>query len=270
MDDLKLELYGMIHLPPLPGSPGYKGVDVEDIVEYAVSEAYKLYNAGFDGLMVENYMDYPFNKYSVSPMQIEAIDRVVNRISRVFRDKLSIGLNILRNAGRQSIELACKYKLDFIRVNSYMEPIWAPEGLIEPIAPEIWSVKKRGGCNTMIYADVNVKHSKPILPYIIALKNTISRGRVDGVIISGEETGGETPVSLIYLARKASRGRTKVIVGSGVNHHNIGLYIGVADAVIVGTSIKENRVTEKPIDEGRARELVAIRDKIIDRMKKYY
>ncbi len=38
---------GMVHLPPLPGSPRYDGESMADIADTAVQEALKLKTAGF-------------------------------------------------------------------------------------------------------------------------------------------------------------------------------------------------------------------------------
>ena len=57
----------MIHLPPLPDSPRYRGEQIQYYIEYAVNEAKKLVNAGFDGFIVENYNDYPFPIIEKSP-----------------------------------------------------------------------------------------------------------------------------------------------------------------------------------------------------------
>ena len=49
----------MVHLEPLPGAPGYQG-SMSDIVDRARSDAQLLAEAGFEGIMVENFGDAPF------------------------------------------------------------------------------------------------------------------------------------------------------------------------------------------------------------------
>ncbi|ABN69548.1 photosystem I assembly BtpA [Staphylothermus marinus F1] len=249
-----MKLYGMIHLPPLPNSPQYSGEKIDVILEYAINEAEKLVEAGFDGVIIENYMDYPFPVYEKDPVKLGFIEYIARRIREEFPNIL-IGLNILRNSGLESIDIACRNNLDFIRVNVYMETVLAPEGIIKPLAYEIMKYKMQKKCNVKIYADVNVKHSQPLMNYTMVLRNTCSRGLVDGVIVSGEHTGYATPVSRVYVAKRICNGK-EVIVGSGVNYQNIGLYIGLADAVIVGTSIKNEGITTNPVNLQKAMYLV--------------
>jgi len=244
----------MIHLPPLPGSPGYAGFILEDYIKFALSEADKLSRAGFDGFIVENYMDYPFSVVLENDRALEVFANVVESLRNNFSNMM-LGVNVLRNSGVEAVEIACKHGADFIRVNAYYEPIYSPEGFLKPLAREIWNRIRAMNCRVKIYADVNVKHSKPIIYYTTALYETCGRGRVSGVIVTGRATGFETPVDKVYVARMICRDH-EIWIGSGVNISNIGSYIDLADAVIVGTSIKEGNKTENPIDYNKARSLV--------------
>jgi membrane complex biogenesis BtpA family protein len=248
-----LILIGMIHLPPLPNAPLYSGENIEYYIEYAINEAEKLVKAGFDGFIIENYMDYPFSIRVNDPVKLSFLELIASTLRNKYRDKL-VGLNILRNSGLESLSIACRNDLDFIRVNSFLETVIAPEGLLKPLAHELINYKYNNKCLTKIFADINVKHSKPLMDYVMVLKNTCTRGLVDGVIVTGEETGGFTPPAKVFIAKRICGGK-KIIVGSGVNHENIGLYIGLADALIIGTNIKVAGVTTNPIDYDRALKL---------------
>lgn len=259
-----MKLYGMVHLPPLPNSPLYNGDEFHSFIEYALNESKKLVNAGFDGVILENYMDYPFPIIERDPVKLGLIEYIIRRIKEEF-PSIVVGLNILRNSGVQALDIACRNDLDFIRVNAYMETVLAPEGIIKPIAHEIIQYRSLNKCNVKIYADVNVKHSQPLMDYTMVLRNTCSRGLADGVIVTGEHTGYQTPPSKVYIARKICR-NTEIIVGSGATLQNIGLYIGLADAVIVGTSIKIDGITANPVDFHKAKKLVERVERIKNRL----
>ena len=51
---------GMVHLLPLPGSPGYTGYGMDPIIERALQDAEALVEGGVDALMVENMWDLPY------------------------------------------------------------------------------------------------------------------------------------------------------------------------------------------------------------------
>ena len=51
-------LIGMIHLGALPGAPNFDG-DLDAVLDAAQTDARTLVDAGFDGLMIENFSDAP-------------------------------------------------------------------------------------------------------------------------------------------------------------------------------------------------------------------
>jgi predicted TIM-barrel enzyme len=77
---------------------------------------------------------------------------------------------------------------------------------------------------------------------------------VDGVIVSGIATGQPTDASEVTSVARAVGVPT--LVGSGVTLDNVHDYDG-ADALIVGSSIKQGGVWSGPIDESRTRALAA-------------
>jgi predicted TIM-barrel enzyme len=48
-----------------------------------------------------------------------------------------------------------------------------------------------------------------------------------------------------------------LLIGSGADETNIAAFMGIADGVIVGSSIKEGGVCENPVDLERIRRFVA-------------
>ena len=55
-------LIGMIHCPPFPGSPRYRGETLEQIYDVCLRDAEGLIGNGLQGLVIENHGDVPFSK----------------------------------------------------------------------------------------------------------------------------------------------------------------------------------------------------------------
>ncbi|HNR78982.1 MAG TPA: BtpA/SgcQ family protein, partial [Mesotoga infera] len=57
-------IIGMVHLRPLPGSPGYDPsiMGMKEITRIALEEARILEDNGVDGVQVENIWDFPYLK----------------------------------------------------------------------------------------------------------------------------------------------------------------------------------------------------------------
>ncbi len=67
-------IIGMVHLSPLPGSPGYED-GIEAVCERAVADATALEAGGVDGLMLENFGDTPYYPETVPPHTVAAMTR---------------------------------------------------------------------------------------------------------------------------------------------------------------------------------------------------
>ena len=71
-------IVGVIHLLSLPASPGYKG-NFRKIVEDAHHQADIFSKTGFDGVIIENFNDYPFSRKADAP-QIAAMSIIADKI----------------------------------------------------------------------------------------------------------------------------------------------------------------------------------------------
>ena len=242
-------LFGMIHLDPLPGSPGFSG-DFQQILANALADASALVDAGFDALMVENYNDVPFYADRVPAVTVASMCRCINAI-RIAFPSTPIGVNVLRNDGLSALSIAYSCEAHFIRVNVLSGASVTDQGLIESRAAELLRMRKAWDSKIEILADVGVKHAVPLDLSELgpAARDTAYRGLADALIVSGIATGSPTSELDIETVRRAVPDRP-VLVGSGVTLDNFNP--STADGFIIGTAIKEEgRVSNK-----KARQIV--------------
>jgi predicted TIM-barrel enzyme len=112
-----------------------------------------------------------------------------------------------------------------------------------------------GADRIRVFADVKKKHSAHALTADVSLVETAKAAEfflVDGVIVSGIATGHPADAAEVRSVARAVSVPT--LVGSGVTANNVDDYLD-ADALIVGSSIKQGGVWSGPIDESRASEL---------------
>ncbi|MGC1306096.1 MAG: BtpA/SgcQ family protein [Phormidesmis sp.] len=245
---------GVIHLLPLPTSPRWQG-DLQAIIARAEQEATALASGGAHGLIVENFFDAPFPKSQVDPAVVSAMTLVVQRVKQLVT--LPIGLNVLRNDGHSALAIAACTGASFIRVNVLTGVMATDQGLIEGEAHELLRYRRELGADVKIFADVLVKHARPLgAPNLTAIvQDTIQRGLADGVILSGWATGRPPSVEDLAAARAAA-GDMPVFIGSGANVDNIAKLVRSVDGVIVCSSLKRKGQIEQPIDPVRVREFV--------------
>jgi uncharacterized protein len=247
-------IIGVVHLLPLPTSARWGG-SLPEIIARAEREATALAAGGVDGIIVENFFDAPFTKDRVDPAVVSAMTLIVQRLMNLVT--LPIGLNVLRNDARSALAIATCTQARFIRVNVLTGVMATDQGLIEGEAHQLLRYRRELGSNVKIFADVLVKHARPLgSPNLTtAVQETIDRGLADAVILSGWATGSPPSLEDLELASAAARG-TPVLIGSGANWENIATLMSAADGVIVSSSLKHKGNIERPIDPIRVSQFV--------------
>ncbi len=245
---------GVVHLAPLPTSPRWRG-SLKAVIDRAEQEAAALAAGGVNGIIVENFFDAPFPKDQVDPAVVSAMTLTVQRLQNLVT--LPIGINVLRNDARSAMAIAMATEAQFIRVNVLTGVMATDQGLIEGNAHELLRYRRELGCDVKIFADVLVKHARPLgTPNLTtAVQETIDRGLADAVILSGWGTGSPTSQEDLELASAAAND-TPVFIGSGANWENIGNLIQAADGVIVASSLKRRGQINNTIDPIRVSRFV--------------
>jgi membrane complex biogenesis BtpA family protein len=230
---------------------------MDAITARAVEEARLLQDAGFDGLVVENFGDHPFHKDMVEPVTIAALARIVAAVVAAVPVS-RVGVNVLRNDARAAVSIAAVCGARFVRVNVHVGATATDQGVIEGRAAETLRLRAALGAPIDIWADVQVKHGRSLAHAEITLEaeDAVRRGGANALIVSGAGTGRSA--SLDDVRRVAAlRLGVPVLVGSGVDERSVGPMLAEADGVIVGTALKVGGATEAPIDRERTRRFVA-------------
>lgn len=245
---------GVVHLLPLPTSPRWGG-NLKAVLDRAEQEATALASGGVNGIIVENFFDAPFAKDQVDPAVVSAMSLIVQRLMHMVT--LPIGINVLRNDAHSALAIATCTQAHFIRVNVLTGVMATDQGLIEGRAHELLRYRRELGSDVKIFADVLVKHARPLSSpnLTVAVQDTIDRGLADAVILSGWATGSPPTLEDLELA-SAAAGGTPVFVGSGADCENVGTLMQAADGVIVSSSLKRHGRREQPIDPIRVSRFV--------------
>lgn len=246
---------GMVHLPPLPGSPR-SALSMDEIVEIAVRDARILVESGFDGVVVENFGDAPFFAEPVEPVTVAAMGRVVAAVRHEV-PSTRLGVNMLRNDARAALSIAAVCGAQFVRVNVHVGAAATDQGVIEGRAAETLRLRRALGVPVEIWADVHVKHGRSLAHPEIGreAEDAVRRGLADALIVSGAGTGWDTSLDDVREVVRLELG-VPVLIGSGATAQSVSLFLREADGVIVGTSIKQAGDTTARVDGERARQFV--------------
>ena len=257
---------GMVHLPALPGAPGFDG-DRDAIHSRALEDARRLEAGGIGGILVENFGDAPFHPDSVPKHVVAELTAVATNVIEAV--DVPVGINVLRNDADAALSIAAAAGAEFVRVNVHVGAAATDQGLLEGRAHETLRLRDRIDADVAILADVHVKHAAPVGQRSIerAAREAIERGRADGVVVSGPGTGDETALGDVErvsaaLTKTGAGSPPPVFVGSGVTSETVGDCFGAgADGMIVGTALEEAGETANPVSLERVEDLVAtVRD----------
>ncbi len=264
-------LLGMVHLPPLPGSPGAAGRPPEEIMQQALEQstqdAMALLDGGMDGFIVENFGDVPFYPDRVSAITAAAIAILADQLHSVARHYAGtkwrrvpfIGVNVLRNDSATALAVAAAAGLDAIRVNVHSGAMVTDQGIVEGRSHETLRERERLGAPVAILADVLVKHAETLGSAAPDpgewARDTARRAGADALIVTGSATGSPADLSRVKAVREAVP-ETPLFVGSGVTADTLESFLPHVDGFIVGTSLKKDGEVRASVDEERVRAFV--------------
>ncbi len=251
---IRRPLIGVVHLPPLPGAPGYGG-SMRRIIDRALRDAGHYLRGGFDGLIIENYGDTPFERGRVGVETVAALTRLATEVRNL--GDFPLGINVLRSDGAAAMAIASCVGAEFIRVNVLGGAMVTDQGIIEGCAAEVLRLRAGLSSKVAVWADLLVKHAAPLVPTdpATAARDLVERAHADALILTGTQTGRPVEEGLLPTVSTALGGRknrTPLLIGSGLQAENLESYWPFADGFIVGTSIKKGARTTNPVDPVRA------------------
>ena len=245
-------IFGMIHVPALPGTPS-NILSVPEIIDIAVREAVMLEDVGFDAIILENMHDVPYLNRDVGPEITATMTSVACGVRE--RVDLPIGIQILAGAGKESLAVALAAGLDFIRVEGFVFSHVADEGLMNACAGELLRYRKMIGAEDIkVFADIKKKHSSHAITADIDIAQTAKAAKfflADGVIVTGNSTGESADFAELQSVKQAVD--IPVLIGSGITADNLKNYWHHADGFIIGSWLKEDGFWMNPLSEDRLR-----------------
>lgn len=243
-------LVGVVHLPPLPGSP--RAIPLEVTLAQVERDARAL--AGFDLVIVENYGDAPFFAERVPPVTVAAMTACVMAARQAGA---KVGVNVLRNDAESALAIAACTSSACIRVNVHVGARVTDQGIVQGRAAEtLRSRQSLGAESVAIWADVDVKHSAPLgeRPLEDEVADAVDRGLADAILVTGRGTGRAVDLAALRTAKKIAR--VPVLAASGVTHESVRAVLSECDGVIVGSALRQGAKAGGPVDAQLAADFV--------------
>ena len=243
----------MVHFPGLPGRPQHdRAAGRPYLVDVIGRDLAVLQDAGVDGVLFCNEADLPY-QLAVGPEIPAAMAAVIGELRSSVR--VPFGVNVLWDA-RASLALARATGASFIR--EVLTGVYESDlGMIAPAIGDIAAYRHAiGAADVALFDNIAPEFASAIGSRGIAgrAKGAAFLG-MDAILISGPAAGVPFAMSDLVAAREAVPDTT-VVANTGVRAESIADIFAVADAVIVGTSLKVGGITWNAVDPARARRLM--------------
>jgi uncharacterized protein len=243
---------GMVHLPPLPGTPFHEEGSFGRILDAAVQSACALAEGGADGCLVQTVDRVYAPGEDSDPARTTAAALVVNAITQATSESFQVGVQLMTNALKASLAVAKVAGGSYIRASALVGATLTPHGMVEAHPLEVMEYRAKISAQRIkIIAEVDSMHfrwfgeAKPAAEVARAAKSA----GADAVALSHRDEA--RVLEMIASVRQAVPG-VPVILAGYTNHENAARLLAAADGAFVGTCLERGGWAGQ-IDPGRVR-----------------
>ncbi|MBO4204410.1 BtpA/SgcQ family protein [Micromonospora echinofusca] len=233
--DSQLPVFAMLHL---------SGDTAAEKLDLAKREIDVLWSEGVDAVIVENYFG-----------DVDDVENVLRYLTE-SAPEVRFGINILRQDWT-AFELARQFHALFIQLDSVA-------GHLPPDDDGTFAARlaaEREQTTSHVLGGVRFKYQPYLSGRSLEEDLSLARARCGAVVVTGDGTGMETPPEKIEQFRRLLGDDFPLVVGAGVTPANCVDQLAHADAVIVGSYLKDTYTDTGTVDRGHVREFVrAIRE----------
>lgn len=205
--------------------------------------------------------DIPYIKSNkFGPEIVASMATVASEVKRICK-LLPCGVQVLAGGGKEALAIAKCVGLNFIRNEGYVFAHIGDEGYIESNAGEILRYRKLiDANNVLIFNDIKKKHSSHSITCDLSLLDTAHAAKFfksDGIILTGKSTSDPTDIADVkLLSNNRKMLKMPLLIGSGVTRDNLTDYVGLTDALILGSYFKVDGYWENELSSERIRDLM--------------
>jgi hypothetical protein len=245
---------GMVHLGAMPGTPLHDAeAGLEGMVEAARADLQALQAAGFDAIMFGNENDRPY-EFDVDTASTATMAYVIGRLRGEI--EVPFGVNVLWDP-MSSVALAAGTGAAFVReifTGTYASDMgpWTPD------AGKAMRYRDRLGRRDLaMLFNVSAEFADSLdrRPLPDRARSAVFSSIPDAVLVSGQITGEAARFEDLEAVKQVLPD-VPVMANTGVKHATVADILRVADGCVVGSALKVDGDTWKPVDAERAKDFM--------------
>ena len=231
---------GMVHLPPLPGTPFHDEGSFERTLEVAVASARALAEGGADGCLVQTVDRVYASGEESDPARTTAMGLIVNAIVAATGNRFQIGVQLMANALKASLAVAKVAGGSYIRAGALVGATLTPHGLVEAHPLEVMDYRAKIGAQQIkVIAEVESMHFRWFGGdrSVAQVARAAHSAGADAVSLGHPDE--DTTLQMIAAVRETVPGLPVILAGY-TNHGNAARLLAAADGAYVGTCLERD------------------------------
>ena len=253
-------IIGMVHFPPLPGSPEFNDdKDLSKTLKSVIEDIDSLQNNGIDSIMFGNEGDRPY-LLKASPESLSAMAYMIGLVKNKI--KVPFGVNYLWDP-IATIALGSICNANFVR-EVFTGVYDSDMGLWNPDAAKAIRLRNNLNRNDLnVLFNVNAEFASPLGTRTTSEKaeSAVFSSLADGICVSGVITGKSVNIKDLKETKNKLH-NTPVFANTGVNIENVEEILSICDGCVIGSSLKYDGVTWNNIDPNRVKKFMEKVDNI--------
>ena len=225
-----IPVFAMLHL---------KGNSPAEKLDIARRETEILWSSGVDAVIVENYYGATDDVVAVCQWLTDAAPEVV------------FGVNILKD-DKRAFEVANAFGARFVQLDSVSGHL--------PVAEDAvfgdWLNQERAASDAFVLGGVRFKYQPYLSGRSLKEDLLIGKSRCDAIVVTGEGTGLQTPADKTAEFRSILGAGSPIVIGAGVTPASCAADLADANAVIVGSYLKDTYIDTGNVDKDHALQFV--------------
>lgn len=154
-----LVTYGLVHIPPLPGTPFHGGESVDELASQLQRSVDALVSGGADGVLLQTSDRVHPRGDTADEARIAALTLLTRAVVDRTPDDFQVGLQVMRNATTAALAVAKIAGAQFIRTSALVGVTASAQGWVEPDSEAVMANRKRlDAWDIEVLADVDTVH----------------------------------------------------------------------------------------------------------------
>ena len=251
------KLYGVVHIPPLPGTPFYESGSFPKILEDTATQARVMADGGMDGVLLQTVDRVYSVEDDSDPARIAAMTLCAKGVADLGIDGFELGVQIMRHAVSASLAVAKVVGARFVRADAIVGATLSTHGLVQPDPLKIMTYRRAlDAFDVRMIVDVDSMHYRWAGPG--ESTGDVARRAMgvgaDAVCVANAD-GDATLEKIADVRRRAPK--APIWLGGFVDHGNAARMLADAEGAFVSGCLMDPDDPGR-VHPGRVRELVDI------------